>query len=161
MAEVRSLFWKLTKSVIQNCYGCKLFRAVHHPNLEQRLLPRDRTEQPLPFAVVSTDYAGSLYYKSKVKKYLKAYILLLSGSASRAVHLKLVSNLSATEFIKSFKRLISRRRKPNNNIIYSVNTRTSIAGAKWLNSINKDEEFRDFFIKDKIIWKFNLSKAPW
>ena len=50
MATVRSLFWmpflrKLTKSVVQNSYVCKRFRATHYPNPKPRILPRDRTEQ--------------------------------------------------------------------------------------------------------------------
>ena len=30
-----------------------------------------------------------------------------------------------------------------------------------MNSINRDEKFRDFLSKEKIFWKFNLSRAPW
>ena len=50
IAVVRSLICipvlrKLTKSVIQNCYGCKWLRAMHCPNPKPGLLPRDRTEQ--------------------------------------------------------------------------------------------------------------------
>ena len=46
-ATVRSLIWiqglrKLAKSVIQNCYGCKLFRATHYPNPKPGLTPRDK-----------------------------------------------------------------------------------------------------------------------
>ena len=65
MAAVRSLFWipvwrKLTKSVIRNCYGCKRFRAADYPNPKLGLLPRDRTEQVLPFKIVGTDYVVPL-----------------------------------------------------------------------------------------------------
>ena len=70
-----------------------------------------------------------------------------------------MSNLSTTEFIKSFKRLISRRRKPN--IIYSDNAKAFKSGAKWLKNINRDKQLHDFLIKEKIIWKFNLSRASW
>ena len=98
---------KLTKSVIQNCYGCKWLRATHCPNPKPGLLPRDRTEQALPFEIIGTNYTGPLYYKSKGKKDLKACILLFSCCVSRALHLELVANLSTTEFIKSLKRLIS------------------------------------------------------
>ena len=115
MAAVISLFWipvlrKLTKSIIRSCYGCKRFRATHYSNPKPELLPRDRTERALPFEIVGTGYAGWWYYKSKGKKYLKAYISSFSCSVSRAVHLELVSNLTTNEFIKSFKKLISRRR---------------------------------------------------
>ena len=148
MEAVRSLLLipvlkKLTKSVIRNCYVCKRFRAMHYPNHKSGLLPRYRTEQALPFEIVGTDYAGLLYYKSKGKKDLEACILSFSCSVSRVVHLELLSNLTTTEFIKSFKKLISRRRKPN--IIYPDNAETFKAGAKWFNSINRDVKFRDFF----------------
>ena len=36
-----------------------------------------------------------------------------------------------------------------------------MAEAKWLNSINRDKQFHDFFSKEKIIWKFNVSRASW
>ena len=67
IAAVRPLFWiqvlrKLTKSVIQNCYSCKRFRATLYPNPKEGLLPRDRTKQALPFAIVGTNYAGPLHH---------------------------------------------------------------------------------------------------
>ena len=46
-------------------------------------------------------------------------------------------------------------------MIYSDNEKTYKAGAKWFNSISRDEKFHDFLSKEKIIWKFNLSRAPW
>ena len=164
MTAVRSLFWipvlrKLSKSVIQNCYGCKRSRAMHYLNPKPGLLLRDRTEWVLPFEIIRTDYAGPLYYKSKGKKDLKAYILFFSCSVSRVVHLEFVSNLPTTEFIKSFKKLISRRGKPN--IIYSDKAKPFKAGAKWLDSINRDVKFHDFLNKERIIWKFNVLRAPW
>ena len=58
----------IKKTCIQNCYGCKWFRATYYPNPKPGLLPRDRTEQVLPFEMVDIDYAGPLYYKSKSKK---------------------------------------------------------------------------------------------
>ena len=113
MAAVRYLFWipvlrKLTKSIIQNCYGYKRFRAMNcHPNSKIGHLPRVRTEQNVPFEIVGTDYASPLHHKSKSKKDLKVYILLFFCSASRALHLEVVFNLTTTEFIKRFKKMIS------------------------------------------------------
>ena len=109
--------------------------------------------------MVDIDYADPLYYKSKSKKDLKAFILLFYCSVSRAAHLELVSNLITTDFIKSFKRQISRRGKPN--IIYSDNAKSFKEETKWLNSINRDDQFHDILIKEKIICKFNLSRVPW
>ena len=100
----RSSFWipvlrKLTKSVIQNCYSCKRFRATHYLYPKPGLLPNNITEQALPFEITGTNYAGPLYYKSKGTKNLETCILSFSCSVSRAVDLKLVSNLTTIEFI--------------------------------------------------------------
>ena len=75
------------------------------------------------------------------------------------MHIELVSNLTTTKFIKSFKRLISRRGKPK--IVYSDNAKTFKAGAKWLANINRDQKLHDFLSSEKILWKFNVPKEPW
>ena len=38
MAAIRSFLKKLTKSVIQKCYGCKRFRATHYQNPKPGIL---------------------------------------------------------------------------------------------------------------------------
>ena len=53
-----------------------------------------------------------------------------------AVRIELVSSLTTTEIIKSFKRLISSRDKPE--IVYFDNDKTFNVGAKWLANIIKD-----------------------
>ena len=71
MVEVKSLFWitvfkKLTKFVRQSFYGCKRSRATLYANLKSGLLPKNRTEQSVPFEIIGTGYAGLLYYKSDI-----------------------------------------------------------------------------------------------
>ena len=105
MSHVRKLFWiphlrRLSKSVIRNCYGCKKFRSLPYHSPKPGPLPKYRTEKCFPFEVISTDYAGPVYYKSKKKSELK--ILLFSCSVTRDAHIELVSNLITAEFIKSF-----------------------------------------------------------
>ena len=120
-------------------------------------LPEDRTEKRFLFEVIGTDYAGPIYYKTKKKSKLKAYILLFSCSVTRAVHIELVSNLTTTECIKGFMRLIPRG-KPKIN--YSDKAKTSKEGAKWLAKINKDQKLHDFLRSKAIIWNFNVPKSP-
>ena len=152
MPHVISLFWilhlrRLSKSVIRNCYGCKKFRSLLYHSPKPGQLPKDRTEKR--FEVVGTDYVGPIYYKTKKKNELKTYILLFSCRLTRAVHIELVFNLTTTEFIKSFKRRISRRRKPR--IVYSDNARTFKAVAKWLANINRDQKLHDFLSSETIL----------
>ena len=143
MSHVRLLLWilhlrRLSKSIIRNCYGCKKFRSLPYHSPKPGPLPKDRTEKCFPFEVIGTDYAGPIYYKTKKKNELKAYILLFSCSVTRAVHIELVSNLTTPEFIKSFKRLILRRGKPE--IVYSDNAKTFKAGGKVTSKHNQRSE---------------------
>ena len=85
------------------------------------------------FQVTGVDYAGPLFYRSKTRNDLKAYIILLSCSASRAVYKELVPNLTTSEFIKCLKRLIARSGRPK--IIFSDNAKTFKAGPKLLQKI--------------------------
>ena len=164
MSQVRSDYWiptlrNRTKSIIRKCNTCKKFRAVSYPEPKPGLLTKDRTEQCFPFQVIGVDYAGPIYYRSKIKRDLKAYILLFSCSVSRAVYLELTPNLITSEFIRCLKRLIARRGRPK--IIYSDNAKTFKAGAKLLHKINKDEKWHTYLSEEQIVWKFNLPRAPW
>ena len=164
MLLVISLFWilhlrRFSKSVIRNCYGCKKFGSLSYHSTKPGQLPKDRTEKFFPFKVIGTDYVGPIYYKIKEKNELKTYILLFSCSVTRAVHLELVFNLTTTEFIKGFKRQISRRGKPK--IVHSDNSKSFKAVAKWLANINRDQKLYDFLSSETILWKFNTPEAPW
>ena len=164
MSHVRSLFWtlhlrRLSKSVIRNCYGCKIFRSLPYHSPKPGPLSKDRTEKCFWFEVIGTDYAGPIFYKTKKKSEHKAYILLFFCSVTRAMHTELVSNLTTTEFITGFKKMILRRIKPK--IVYSDNAKTFKAGAKWLANINKDQELHDFLSSETIMGKFNIPKASW
>ena len=147
MSQVRSLLWiphlrRLSKSIIRNCYGCKNFKSLSCYSPKPGLPPKDRTEKCFPFEVIGADYAGPIYYKTKKKSELRACILLFSCSVNKAVHIELVSNLTNIEFIKSFKRLISRRGKPKT--VYPDNAKTFKAVEKWPANINRDQELHDF-----------------
>ena len=99
------------------------------------------------------------FIKKPETKVSSNHILLFSCSVTRAVHIELVSSLTTTEFIKSFKRLISRRGKPK--IVYSDNAKTFKARTKWLANINRDQKLHDFLSSETILWNFNVPKAPW
>lgn len=163
MAKVRERYWiprlrKLAKIVILTCYGCKRFRARPADTPPPGRLPRCRTEQSTPFAVIGVDFAGPVKYRLRGRE-AKSYVALFSCSLTRAVFLDLLPSLETKEFIKSLKRFIARRGKPS--IIYSDNGSTFIAASKWLKCVRKDEELNSFFCNHNISWRFNLSRAPW
>jgi hypothetical protein len=66
--------------------------------------------------------------------------------------------MSTEEFMRSLKRVIARRGKPEK--IYSDNAKTFVAAANRIREISKSELVNDFLAKNNITWQFNLSKAP-
>ena len=163
MAAVRETYWipklrKLVKSVRGSCWGCKRFTAVPIVKPPPGNLPTDRTGGAA-FQVIGTDFAGPIRYRMANKQEGKSYLLIFSCSLSRAVHLELVQDLETGTFIQCLKRLITRRGRPA--VIYSDNGATFLKAAKWLEQVRNDERVQGLLQEYDVIWKFNLSRAPW
>ena len=109
--------------------------------------------------MVGVDYAGPIKYLTKGRRERKAYVILYTCSLTRAVYLELLPSQETTEFLRSLKRLIARRGRPQK--IYSDNGKTFVAAAKWLREIMKDERLHDWLAQHEIKWQFNTSRAPW
>ena len=116
LCHMREKFWvpklrALTKKVIRDCTVCKRYRwkpLSTSPILEFRL-QLFKTELSDPFVVMGVDFAGPVYYKITKSSTAKAYIALFTCASTRAVHLKLCRNLSATEFQRASKEFTARR----------------------------------------------------
>ena len=164
MAKVREKYWvprlrRLVKKIRGTCNGCKRFREKPYPAPPLGNLPSTRTQGSTPFQVVGVDFAGPIRSKSTPKTESKAYLVLYACSLTRAVHLDLLKSLEVREFIPSLKRFIAQRGR--SEIIYSDNGATFKAAAKWLQKVQKDEQFHKFQADSSIKWQFNLSRAPW
>jgi len=86
-------------------------------------LPTHHFEDSTPFKIIGVDYTGTNMYKEgNSKEEKKAYILLLTCSLTRAVHLELVIDRSVDKFIPAIKRFTVRQRPPKK--IYSDNAKT-------------------------------------
>ncbi|XP_048576166.1 uncharacterized protein LOC125557540 [Nematostella vectensis] len=166
MSLVREKFWvpKLraqVKRVIHNCNKCKRYRikpVLTPGSTASAQLPSFRTEFSEPFDVTGVDFAGPIYYRTKSEQG-KAYIALFTCAATRAVHLKLCPDLSAPNFQRALKEFVARRGCPQ--MIVSDNGKTFVATGKWLSVLKKDESLSNYLASQAIIWRFNMSRAPW
>ena len=164
MAKIREQYWiprlrRLVKRVIKQCYGCKRFQAVALAAPPPGLLPTERTEGSGAFEVLGVDFAGPIKYRKSSRAEGKAYLVLYACSLTRALYLEVLPNLETTTFLGSLKRLIARRGRPSK--IFSDNGRTFVGAAKWLKEIQRDERLQTYLAEEEIIWRFNLSRAPW
>ena len=164
LTKVRERYWvprvrRLAKKVIKKCYGCKRFQAVALRRPPPGNLPRERTKGRAAFQVIGVDFAGPLKYRKGKKNEGKAYIVLYACSLTRGIYLELLPNMETTEFITSLKRFVAHRGRPEK--IYSDNGKTFVGAANLLKTIMHDEKFHDYLAKHRIMWQFNLSRAPW
>lgn len=67
--------------------------------------------------------------------------------------------METSEFLRSLKRLVARKGRPEK--IYSDNAKTFTATASWLKQVQKDERVHHYLSTENIKWQFNLSRAPW
>ena len=79
------------------------------------------------------DFAGPLYVNHPSEAQSKVWIVLYTCCVTRAIHLDLVSDMSAPMFIRSFKRFSSRRGLPVPMI--SDNAKTFEAAAKVIRDV--------------------------
>ena len=96
------------------------------------------------------DFAGPLYvkniYKSKGEMF-KCYIVLFTCASTRAIHVELGPDLTASSFIRVLKRFFGRGLP---NLFISDNGKTF-----------KDGKVKKFVLNLNIDWKFNVPTASW
>ena len=100
------------------------------------ILPEARVTPSSPFSNTGIDYAGPFSIrvsKGRGNKSYKGYIALFVCLSTKAIHLELVSDLTAAAFLAAFKRFTSRRGMPSN--VYSDNG-TNFVGAR--NELSKE-----------------------
>lgn len=133
LASLREKFWpisgrKLAKEIVHKCVTCY---RVKPKNIEQLMgsLPKARTTSLYPFFNTGMDYAGPFQIrdkKSRRYKLTKCYIALFICMSTRAMHIELVSDLTAEGFIAALRRFVVRRGRPQ--ALFSDNA-TNYVGA--------------------------------
>ena len=110
-------------------------------------MPGYRVNRTVSFQVCGVDYlepvfAKDIYHSSNDEMH-KGYIVLFTGSTSRAVILDLVEDNTSKNFINSIKKFIARRGCPKNIVSDNENLFTS-------------QENKSFCAEQGLTWKFNL-----
>lgn len=113
---------QLTKKEISKCHECKRIQSKSFTTPVPGYLPKTRAEQNQSSKAIGAHYADTIYYKTKLEREMKVYLLLFTCSVSRAIHLETLTNQTAGELIKAQVKLVARRGIPQ--IIYSDNAKT-------------------------------------
>ena len=173
-AEIKKRFWIVKgRSVVKKIMGkCVICSKLHSRSFQEEAadLPLDRARLAQPFEVVGVDYAGPLFVKagtipgiiisvdSPVE--VKAYFLLFTCAATRAVRLELVPDQSTETFILALRRFVAGCNGAV-SVMYSDNAKTFRKAAKYLSRLQKDSTVRNFLNGNRIEWRFIASRAHW
>jgi hypothetical protein len=110
--------------------------------------------QSFPFATTGVDYFGPLLvrqvFDEKDLNMYKVWVVLYTCAVTRAVHLDVVPDLSASAFLRSLKRFIGRRGVPN--LMISDNA-TCFK--------NEEVKLNAELIELRVKWQFIVEAAPW
>ena len=90
---------------------------------------------------------------------IKVWVLLFTCATTRAVHFEMVSDMTTEEFLLAFQRFTGRRGTPS--YVRSDNAKSFKEASKKLFSILDFERVKEMFGRERIVWEFNLEKAPW
>ena len=160
LVELRSKYWvtkarNLVRHVIHGCARpCRRLESKAFKSVERPPLPYFRVRQSFPFANTGLDYLGPMavrqVFDENNTNMHKVWVVLYTCAVTRAVHLDLVPNTSASAFIRSLKRFIGRRGVPN--MMISDNA-----------SCFKNEEVKlnAELLEMGVKWRFIVEASPW
>ena len=101
-----------------------------------------RVEESTPFSVTCLDFTGNLCIRQPNGNEGKAYICLFTCATTRAVHLEVVTNMSADSFLQAFRRFVSWKSLPK--LIISDNATTFQSASTYLKTFFDSTSVRDF-----------------
>lgn len=156
LSELRSKYWvtrgrSFVKKIVGPCVVCKKLNSRPYEYPGHSDLPDFRFDDRFPFSSTGCDYLGPLHVQpiyGNTKKLYKAWIVLYTCTASRAVILDVVNSTNAGHFLQSFRRFVARRGSPS--LMVSDNGSCFVA-----------DETQQYVTNHLIDWKFNVPCAPW
>lgn len=171
-ATVRQRYWlinahQIIRNVIKNCVKCTRFR----PKVMSQImadLPASRVEMFVkPFTSCAVDYTGAINYKlasGRGARISKAYISVFVCMSTKAIHLELVTAMTADAFIAAYRRMAARRGIVKH--FHSDNGTNFVRANKNLTHLSEieAEEFmlkiQNELAKNGTIWHFSPAGAP-
>lgn len=164
LTQLRSRFWivqgrQFVRKLLYECVVCRRLGGRPYVAPPPPPLPGFRVKEEPPFTYVGIDFVGSLYVKSLNSPQQKVWICLYTCCVTRALHLDLVTDLTANAFLRSFRRFTARRGRPS--LVVSDNGRTFKPAAREITRIFNDPGVKQHFAREHMKWTFNLEKAPW
>ena len=121
LVNIHRVFWipkvrQAIKTCIRRCTICVRYdsRLLRYPGPPP--LSDSRVQETKSFQVVGVDFTGAIQLRSLSKEVtadlMKVYVCLFTCATTRAVHLELVTDMTASVFLRAFRRFAGRSSCP-------------------------------------------------
>ena len=163
LTAIRQSCWipmgrQYVKTLLHKCTTCRKHSGKLYAAPDPPPLPKTRTLDAPPFTVTGVDFTGALYVRQNPEE-LKVYICLFICATTRAIHLEVVTDLSAETFLLAFHRFVSQKSLPQ--IVMSDNASTYVSAATELHNLFTSKTLATSLERQGVEWKFIPKKAPW
>ena len=125
-------------------------------------LPDFRVQEQPAFSKVGVDFGGPIYIKEGVaenKMIKKSYFCIFGCTASRAIHLEVVTDVRTETFLNCLRRFTSHLGIPE--MLITDNASTYKRANKLLIMLFKRREVQAYLPNQCITWRYNLELARW
>ena len=176
LSTIRQEYWipqgrAVLKKVLKDCRVCRRIEGTPFAMPRMPDLPKERVARSKPFEYTGIDYFGPLYIKyfaqptnqlsEQTEK--KVWVCLFTCLTVRAIHLELVEEMSAEEFLLDLRRFIARRGMAQQVVsdnAQQFKAARSVLERAWRDVVT-DKEVKEFTAYQGIQWKFIVELAPW
>ena len=167
LSQLRYKYWlprgrATVSSVLRNCTVCRRHEGGPYKMPVMAPLPKTRVTSAVPFSRTGLDYLGPLYIKTKEGQ-RKVWVCLFTCMVTRAIHLELLQDMSAEEFLLGFRRFISNRGTPieiTSDNALQFKTSSKVLNLVWKHVI-QSEEVQTYASNVGVKWNFIVELAPW
>ena len=163
LTELRKTFWvpkgRVTvKSVLNTCTTCKRIHSHSYKTPSPPQLPTERVNFSYPFESTGIDYTAAINISLNDVTF-KVYIVLFTCSATRAISLDVVEDLTTGAFVAAFRRFCAKHNIPR--VVWTDNALYFKGGEKVIQNLFDSNEITNYFQQNNIKWKYIPVKSPW
>ena len=167
LSEIRNEYWipkgrKTVRDELLKCGSCRKFQGGPFQMPKMMTWPERKLSRSIPFTYTGLDYLGPIYVKSKSGR-KKVWIALFTFVVVRAIHLEVISDMTAEKFLMALRRFLSRRGKPDEIILDNASqfvAAKTVVNLAMKNVIN-DSDIYNYTASNGIKWNFITEFAPW
>lgn len=163
LAHLRSEFWVIrgrsfVQKYIHKCVACRKVQGPFYSVPSSPSLPEFRVVKSRPFRGTGLDYLGPFWCREGKGKKYKAWFILYTCGATRAIHLEAVKTRNVQDFLDANSRFMDSEGIPLSFI--SDHEGAFKKGSILYEQIAQSSRVRREFSKKRISWNFYTEKSP-